>query len=325
MTRRASAGRIRLATRQSPLALWQTEHVASELLRHHPGLDVALLPLSTRGDEVLDRSLAEIGGKGLFLKELERALLQGQADVAVHSLKDVPAESPPGLQLAVVLPRADWADWWISADGRAPGELPPGTRVGTSSLRRQGQLLRRYPGLRVVPVRGNVQTRLEHLRSGRVDALILAAAGLQRLQIEPGHCLPLVPPEFLPAPGQGVIVTQCRADDEAARQLLAPLECPDTRDRIDAERAVVAAMGADCRMPLAALACLEPGGTLHLQARLCSPDGRQTVEVHLRGPRHNAWGLGVQAGEELLANGGQLILDGLENMPQHEPDAMQLK
>lgn len=309
---------IRLATRQSPLAMWQTEHVAAELRRHHPDLDVSFLPLSTRGDEVLDRSLAEIGGKGLFLKELERALLQGEADVAVHSLKDVPAESPPGLQLAVVLPRADWADWWISTDGRGPDVMPSGARVGTSSLRRQSQLLRCHPGLSVAPVRGNVQTRLEHLSSGRVDALILAAAGLQRLKLQPGHYVPLVPPEFLPAPGQGVIVTQCRVGDDSVLRLLAPLECPETRDQIEAERAVVAAMGGDCRMPLAALARLHPGGTLHLQARLCSPDGHRAVEVDLRGLRHSARDLGTQAGEELLAKGGQLILDELDILSNHQ-------
>lgn len=300
---------IRLATRQSRLALWQTEHVAAELRRHHPGLKVTLLPLSTRGDEILDRSLSEIGGKGLFLKELERALLDGEADVAVHSLKDVPAESPPGLQLAVVLPRADWADWWLTADGSSPADLPPGARVGTSSLRRQSQLLRLYPELEVVPIRGNVQTRLGLMTSGEVDAVILAAAGLQRLDLPLSHRLPLLPPDFIPAPGQGVIVTQCRAEDEGVLRLLAPLECTQTRDQVNAERAVVAAMGADCRMPLAALARIEQSGGLHLQTRLCSPDGRQMVETEVRGARANAHDLGFQAGMHLLEHGGQAILD----------------
>ncbi len=299
---------ITLATRQSKLALWQTEHVAAELRRHHPGLEVRLLPLSTRGDEVLDRSLSEIGGKGVFLKELERALLDGEADVAVHSLKDVPAESPPGLELSVVLPRADWADWWLTADGSTPGDLPAGARVGTSSLRRQSQLLRAYPHLEVVPIRGNVQTRLGLMTSGKVDAVILAAAGLQRLGLPLDHRLALTPPEFLPAPGQGVIVTQCRAGDDAVERLLAPLECARTRDQVSAERAVVAAMGADCRMPLAALATIDERGELELAARLCSPDGRQTVEISLRGPRAEAQALGRKAGHHLLAEGGSEII-----------------
>ena len=300
--------KITLATRQSKLALWQTEYVAAELRRHHPGLEIDLLPLSTRGDEVLDRSLSEIGGKGVFLKELERALLDGEADVAVHSLKDVPAASPPGLQLSVVLPRADWADWWLTADGRTPGELPAGARVGTSSLRRQSQLLRGYPQLAVVPIRGNVQTRLGLMTSGQVDAVILAAAGLQRLGLPLSHQMALTPPDFLPAPGQGVIVTQCREGDDVVERLLAPLECADTRDQVTAERAVVAAMGADCRMPLAALASLERSGELHLAARLCSPDGRQAVEISLRGARTEAQEMGCRAGEYILAEGGNEII-----------------
>lgn len=300
--------KITLATRQSRLALWQTELVAAELRRHHPGLDLELLPLSTRGDEVLDRSLSEIGGKGLFLKELERALLDGEADVAVHSLKDVPAESPPGLELAVVLPRADWADWWLTADGRCPAELPPGARVGTSSLRRQSQLLRLHPELEIVPIRGNVQTRLGLMSSAQVDAIILAAAGLKRLEIMLDHHLPLTPPDFLPAPGQGVIVTQCRAGDDAARRLLAPLECRLTRDQVNAERAVVAAMGGDCRMPLAALARIGAAGELDLWARLCSPDGRQTVETRVYGSRRDAAELGAEVGRQLLDSGGAAIM-----------------
>lgn len=303
---------ITLATRQSKLALWQTEHVAAELRRHHPRLEVRLLPLSTRGDEVLDRSLSEIGGKGVFLKELERALLDGAADVAVHSLKDVPAESPPGLDLSVVMPRADWADWWLTADGRAPSELPAGARVGTSSLRRQSQLLRAWPHLQVVPIRGNVQTRLGLMSSGQVDAVILAAAGLQRLGLPLTHRLALTPPAFLPAPGQGVIVTQCRAGDEAVKRLLAPLECSRTRAQVSAERAVVAAMGADCRMPLAALARLNDRGELELSARLCSPDGKQAVETSMSGARSDAAVMGRQAGEYILDHGGREIIAALE-------------
>ncbi len=302
---------IRLATRQSKLALWQTEYVAAELQRHHPELEAELLPLSTRGDEVLDRSLSEIGGKGVFLKELERALLDGQADIAVHSLKDVPAESPPGLKLSVVLPRGDWADWWLTADGRGPGELPAGAKVGTSSLRRQSQLLRSYPELNVVPIRGNVQTRMGLMTSGQVDAVILAAAGLQRLQLPLAHRLALTPPDFIPSPGQGVVVTQIRCDDERTEALLAPLACPLTTDQVAAERAVVATLGGDCRMPLAALAEIDPADELRLHARLCSPDGRDAVEITLCGHRREAAALGEEAGRYLLAHGGREIIAAL--------------
>jgi hydroxymethylbilane synthase len=302
---------VRLATRKSRLALWQTEYVAAELRRHHPGTDVQLLPLSTRGDEVLDRSLSEIGGKGVFLKELERALLDGDADIAVHSLKDVPAESPPGLSLSVVMPRADWADWWLTADGRTPDELPAGARVGTSSLRRQSQLLRQYPDLEVVPIRGNVQTRVGLMTSGQVDAVILAAAGLQRLYFPLDHYTPLGPPNFIPAPGQGVIVTQCRAGDAQIERLLAPLGCADTADQVAAERAVVATLGGDCRMPLAALAQIDPSGQLRLHARLCSPDGQQSVERIVEGERRDAHELGCIAGNYLLDHGGREIIAAL--------------
>lgn len=302
---------IRLATRKSRLALWQTEYVADELRRHHPDTSVELLPLSTRGDEVLDRSLSEIGGKGVFLKELERALLDGEADIAVHSLKDVPAESPPGLELSVVMPRGDWADWWLTADGRGPDELPAGARVGTSSLRRQSQLLRLYPDLQVVPIRGNVQTRMGLMTSGQVDAVILAAAGLQRLEFPLEHRLALGPPDFIPSPGQGVIVTQCRVDDAQTRRLLRPLGCADTADQVAAERAVVATLGGDCRMPLAALARIDGEGRLTLHARLCSPDGRTSVERVVEGDRRDAHALGCQAGDYLLDNGGRAIIAAL--------------
>jgi len=302
---------IRMATRKSRLALWQTEYVAAELRRHHPETEVELLPLSTRGDEVLDRSLSEIGGKGVFLKELERALLDGQADIAVHSLKDVPAESPPGLSLSVVMPRADWADWWLTADGRTPDEMPAGARVGTSSLRRQSQLLRQYPDLEVVPIRGNVQTRYELMASGQVDAVILAAAGLTRLEFPLEHFCPLRPPSFIPSPGQGVIVTQCRSDDLRIQALLAPLGCARTADQVAAERAVVATLGGDCRMPLAALAQIDDSGVLSLHARLCSPDGQSSVERIVEGDRSRAHQLGCAAGEYLLGHGGEEILAAL--------------
>lgn len=298
---------LRIATRQSRLALWQSEHAAELLRQAHSGLDVELLPMSTRGDEVLDRSLAEIGGKGLFLKELEHALLDERADLAVHSLKDVPADSPDGLVLAAVLPRANWADLWLTPDGRGPGDLPAGSRVGTSSLRRQSQLLRCYPQLEVVAVRGNVETRLGKMTSGAVDAVILAAAGIERLGLTPEHRQALLPPDFLPAPAQGVIVLQCRADDALTRQRLAALDCPETRVQVEAERGVVSALGADCRMPLAALA-ERRDGRLHLRARLARPDGGDCIDVSASGSPQRARALGEQAGAGLLERGASRIL-----------------
>lgn len=298
---------LRIATRKSKLALWQSEHVARQLRERHPGMDVTLVPLSTRGDEVLDRSLAEIGGKGLFLKELERAILDGEADIAVHSLKDVPAEPSADFDLAAYLPRADWRDWWITRDGSSPEDLPAGSRVGTASLRRQSQLLARCPGLEVVTVRGNVQTRLAKLDSGEVDALILAAAGLQRLEIEREHTLPLEPPSFLPSAGQGVIVVQCRAGETDTLDMLRPLDCQDTYDRMRAERAVVAELGGDCRMPLAAFARLEQD-RIRLDARLASPDGGEVLDASAAGPRSEAGNLGREAARSLLEQGGARIL-----------------
>ncbi|MGY6630251.1 MAG: hydroxymethylbilane synthase [Wenzhouxiangella sp.] len=296
-----------IATRQSKLALWQSEHAAAALRTAHPDLAVELLPLSTRGDEVLDRSLSEIGGKGVFLKELEVALLDGRADIAVHSLKDVPAESPEGLELAVVMAGGNWGDLWIGRDRCGPAEMPAGSKVGTSSLRRQSQLKRAWPHIEVVPIRGNVQTRLGLMTSGQVDAVILAAAGIERLALDLPQAIALSPPEFLPAPGQGVIVIQCRQGDEEVKRQLEALHCPTTAVRVAAERAVVARLGGDCRMPLAALASLSEGG-LSLHARLTSPDGKQCLDSHQRGAPDEAVALGQRAAEALLAAGGDRII-----------------
>ncbi len=301
---------LRIATRKSRLALWQSEHVADRLRAAHPGLEVELVPMSTRGDEVLDRSLADIGGKGLFLKELEHALLDGRADIAVHSLKDVPATVPEGLGLSAYLPRADWADWWLTRDGRAPSRMPPGSRVGTSSVRRQSQLLRRYPEFEIVPIRGNVETRLKLMTSGEVDAVVLAAAGIGRLGLSPSHTLALGPPDFLPAPGQGVIVIQSRLDDPATGRLLEAVDCRETRVVVAAERAVVARLGGDCRMPLAALARYRDD-QLSLAARLVRPDGTLSIDVELDGQPDAAAELGHRAAELILERGGQAILDQL--------------
>jgi len=303
----ADSSTLTIATRRSALAMWQTRHVAERLSAADDALDIGLLPLSTHGDRVVDRPLAEIGGKGLFLKELEAALLDRRADIAVHSLKDMPAQMPVGLTIGAILAGEDWSDWWLGSAHRRPPEAAPGTRVGTSSLRRSSQLLRLNPELVMVPVRGNVETRLRLLAEGRVDALVLAAAGLKRLGLIPGRYHPLGPPHVWPAPGQGVIAVQCRADDLGALARLAAIECSRTRRRIEAERGVVAELGGDCRMPLAALA-VEEAGRLTLTARLLSADGRQCLETTEHGPLSAAAQLGHRAGRTLLRLGASELL-----------------
>jgi hydroxymethylbilane synthase len=300
---------ITIATRKSRLALWQSEHVAAELSRRNPGLEVRLLPLSTKGDEILDRSLAEIGGKGLFLKELEKALLDGRADLAVHSLKDVPAEQPDGLTLGAFLPRANPADLWISNKGRPIEDLPKGSTVGSSSLRRISQLRALRPDLEVTALRGNVETRLAAVREGRVDATILAAAGLERLGIVPDHAIELDMSSWLPAPGQGVIAVQQRSDDEATRELVSALECRTTGYQARAEREVVRVLGGDCRMPLAVHAFVE-GGQVRLHARLGDERG-QLIDAEAVATVENAVELGTEVASSLLGSGGSELLERL--------------
>jgi hydroxymethylbilane synthase len=300
-----------LATRKSRLALWQSEHVRDRLLEEHPALAVELLPMSTRGDEVLDRSLAEIGGKGLFLKELEHAIVEGRADFAVHSLKDVPARMPEGLVLAAWLPRADAADLWITRDATPIERMPAGSRVGSSSLRRIRQLQALRPDLEIVPLRGNVETRMKAVFEGRIDATVLAAAGLRRLGVEPDTAIELSTDRLLPAPGQGVIAVECRADDTELQRVLSAISCRETEVAVAAERAVVDRLGADCRMPLAAHAQLN-GDRLRLRARLGGEQG-QAVEVELAGQANAADALGRRAAERLLAEGGEAILIGLKS------------
>ncbi len=243
---------LRIATRRSALALWQAEHVATLLRAAHPGLVVELLPMTTRGDQVLDRTLAELGGKGLFMKELEVALLERRADLAVHSLKDVPAELEPGFALAAVLPRADAADAFVSSRHDALAALPAGARVGTSSLRRTAQLRALRPDLQIVDLRGNVNTRLARLDAGHYDAILLAAAGLERLGLATRIRARLAAPDWLPAPGQAAITVEVRAGDARVAELLTPLEDADTRTAVRAERALNAALGGSCTVPVGA-------------------------------------------------------------------------
>lgn len=302
--------KLRIATRKSRLALWQAEHVAGRLRDAWPEARVELVPLSTRGDRMLDRPLAEIGGKGLFLKELERAMLEGRADLAVHSLKDVPAEATPGLELPVFLVREQPADAWLSGSAGSPADLPAGARVGTSSLRRQSQLLARRPDLEVASLRGNVETRIRRLDDGDYDAIILAAAGLRRLRLDGRIRSLLEPPEWLPAPGQGVIAVQCRSGDQAVMDAIRPLHCDITAEAAAAERGVIARLGGDCRMPLAAFAH-HAGARLVLVARLYSSDGARCADAAGEAVAGDATKLGRDVGEKLLQNGGADILKTL--------------
>jgi hydroxymethylbilane synthase len=260
--------RLRIATRKSPLALWQAEHVAARLRAAHAGIQVELLPLSTRGDEVLDRSLAAIGGKGLFLKELEIALADGRADLAVHSLKDVPAQLDRRFHLPAILMRADCADAWVSNDFATLADLPQGARVGTSSLRRTAQLRAQRPDLEIADLRGNVGTRLAKLDRGDYAAIVLAVAGLERMGLGARIRARLTPPDWLPAPGQAAIAVEARVADTATNTLVRVLDDAATRRGVAAERALNAAMGGDCTMPLGAWCEQCADGSLRLYGLL---------------------------------------------------------
>jgi hydroxymethylbilane synthase len=299
---------LRIATRKSPLALWQSEHVASRLRAAHPGLAVELVPMSTRGDEVLDRSLAAIGGKGLFLKELELAMQRGEADCAVHSLKDVPMELEPGFALAAILERADHADAFVSNLHGAVDALPRGARVGTSSLRRQAQLRARRPDLELLDLRGNVNTRLAKLDAGEYDAIVLACAGLQRLGFDARIRARLDAPDWLPAPAQGAIAIECRDGDVATQQLCAVLDHAATRTCVLAERAMNRALHGSCHVPVAAFARLD-GVHLHLDGLVGSARDGRMVRAHAPGRGDMPEGLGLEVAEKLLSQGARGLID----------------
>lgn len=299
---------LRIATRKSPLALWQSEHVADALRAAHPGLEVTLVPMSTRGDEVLDRSLSAIGGKGLFLKELEVAMLRGEADCAVHSLKDVPMELEPGFMLPAILPRAEHADGFVSNRFETLDALPAGAVVGTSSLRRQAQVRALRPDLVLRDLRGNVNTRLAKLDAGEYDAIILACAGLERLGLEARIRSRLTAPQWLPAPAQGAIAIECRDDPGDMAALLAALDHAPTRRCVEAERAMNRALHGSCHVPVAALAS-ERGDGLFLQGMVGSAsDGRA---VRAEGEGADPESLGRQVAEQLLEQGAGSLL-GIE-------------
>ncbi len=301
---------IRIATRKSALALWQAEYVKARLEASHPGLKVSLVPMVSRGDKLLDAPLAKIGGKGLFVKELETALLENEADIAVHSMKDVPMEFPQGLGLYCICEREDPRDAFVSNRFDSLDALPPGSVVGTSSLRRQAQLLARRPDLKIQFLRGNVNTRLAKLDAGEYDAIILAAAGLIRLGFGERIRSSIGVDESLPAGGQGAVGIECRTGDSEVHALLACLNHAPTATRVVAERALNKRLNGGCQVPIACYAVLE-GEQLWLRGLVGQPDGTLLLRAEGRAPAAEAEALGVQVAEELLDQGAEQILEAV--------------
>ncbi|MDH3562829.1 MAG: hydroxymethylbilane synthase [Gammaproteobacteria bacterium] len=299
---------LRLGTRKSQLALWQAHYVRDALERHHPGLKVELVTMTTEGDRILDRSLATVGGKGLFIKELETGLLENKTDIAVHSLKDVTATLPEALHLAVYCEREDPRDAFISNKYSKLAELPNGARVGTSSLRRQCQLREAFPSLEIITLRGNVNTRLSKLDAGEYDAIILAVAGVKRLGMEARIRERLDPAVSLPAVGQGAVSIECRVDDHATHELLAPLNHAATQICVMAERSMNAHLEGGCQVPIGGFAELQ-GEELHLRGMVGEPDGSRLLRAEIRGPAAQAEALGAKLAHQLLALGAKAILD----------------
>jgi hydroxymethylbilane synthase len=297
--------RLRIGTRGSPMALRQTELVRDRLIAAHPDLGghVEIVVIRTIGDRVQDRRLAEIGGKGLFTKEIEEALTDRRVDLAVHSLKDVETWLPPGLMLGCVLPRDDPRDAFLSRGAPSLAALPQGARVGTSSLRRQAQLLRLRPDLEIVPFRGNADTRIRKLDSGEVDATLLALCGLQRLGLAARATEILAPEAMLPAVGQGALALECRAADDPVRERLLPLHDPDSGACVDAERALLARLEGSCRTPIAALATIA-GARLAIEGLLLRPDGTGEIRARRAGAIAEAAALGTDLGNELRRRAG---------------------
>ncbi|EPZ7320950.1 hydroxymethylbilane synthase [Vibrio mimicus] len=301
---------IRIATRQSPLALWQANYVKDALMAAHPGLKVELVTMVTRGDVILDTPLAKVGGKGLFVKELEVAMLEGRADLAVHSMKDVPVDFPQGLGLVTICEREDPRDAFVSNTYAKIEDLPSGAVVGTCSLRRQCQLKAARPDLVIKELRGNVGTRLSKLDAGEYDAIILAAAGLKRLGLESRIRNFIEPEQSLPAVGQGAVGIECRLDDQRVHELLAPLNHTDTADRVRCERAMNLTLQGGCQVPIGSYALLD-GDEIWLRALVGEPDGSQIVRGEIRGPRSEAEQLGITLAEQLLRQGAKEILERL--------------
>ena len=304
------SSRLRIATRRSRLALWQAEHVGQRLVALHRGLAVELVPLSTRGDELLDVSLAKVGGKGLFVKELETALAEDRADIAVHSMKDLPVELPQGYALAAVLTRDDPRDAFVSVKYENLAALPAGAAVGTSSLRRQAQIAARYPRLEIRPLRGNVDTRVAKLDRGEYAAIVLAAAGLKRLGLEARVRSYLEIEDSLPAAGQAALGIEALSANGPVLQLVAPLQEPGASACVRAERAVNRALGGSCTIPLGAYAVLE-GGRLSLRALVASPDGKRIARAEGEGEATQPEALGERVAALLRERGAGEILAAL--------------
>ncbi len=296
-----------IATRQSPLALWQAHYVQQRLMAAHPGLQVELVPMVTKGDIILDTPLAKVGGKGLFVKELELAMLENRADLAVHSMKDVPVAFPEGLGLVTICEREDPRDAFVSNHYNALYELPQSAVVGTSSLRRQSQISERRPDLVIRSLRGNVGTRLSKLDAGEYDAIILATAGLKRLDLEARIRQPLPAEISLPAVGQGAVGIECRLDDHELIGLLQALNHDNTAVCVKAERAMNTRLEGGCQVPIGSFAVLE-GDNLWLRGLVGAPDGSVMVRGERRGPRAEAEAMGISLAEELLGNGAREIL-----------------
>ena len=302
-----AARTLRIATRKSPLALWQANFVKDRLEALHPDLQVELVPMSTQGDKILDTPLAKVGGKGLFVKELETAMLEGRADIAVHSMKDVPVEFPDGLGLHTICEREDPRDAFVSNHFNQIDELPQGAVVGTSSLRRQCQLRAARPDLVIRDLRGNVNTRFAKLDAGEYDAIILAAAGLKRLEMAHRIAAFIEPEQSLPANGQGAVGIECRLDDHELHALLAPLEHPETRIRVLTERAMNRALQGGCQVPIGAYALVQ-GEEVWLRGLVGSPDGSRVIRDEIRGPLAEGEALGHTLAQRLLAAGADVIL-----------------
>ncbi len=302
-----AARTLRIATRKSPLALWQANFVKDRLEALHPDLQVELVPMSTQGDKILDTPLAKVGGKGLFVKELETAMLEGRADIAVHSMKDVPVEFPDGLGLHTICEREDPRDAFVSNYFNQIDELPQGAVVGTSSLRRQCQLRAARPDLVIRDLRGNVNTRLAKLDAGEYDAIILAAAGLKRLEMAHRIAAFIEPEQSLPANGQGAVGIECRLNDHELHALLAPLEHPETRIRVLTERAMNRALQGGCQVPIGAYALVQ-GEEVWLRGLVGSPDGSHVIRDEIRGPLAEGEALGHTLAQRLLAAGADVIL-----------------
>lgn len=310
--------KVRIATRKSPLALWQAEYVKRQLLLHHPDLQVELVAISTRGDKLLDAPLAKVGGKGLFVKELEVAMLEGRADIAVHSMKDVPMEFPEGLALSVICEREDPTDAFVSNKYSELSQLPDNAIVGSSSLRRQSQLRAKYPNLKIKDLRGNVNTRLDKLDQGEYDGLILASAGLIRLDMADRITSRLDTDLCLPAGGQGAVGIECRSDDSDILALLEPLHHSDTACCVIAERAVNRRLQGGCQVPIACFAELNPKDhVISLRGLVGSIDGKTLLEASMVGSASDAEQLGQELADKLLSMGAGTILSAVLGNDDH--------